>query len=162
MENYKISSGIFTYRLLCAKINYFMRQPCVYCDTYNLIINDTGIIQSLKKIDLEMLQKIILYVWNNIIVFDYLQRHIFLNFSINGHEYNFSATCDTKYYIIFLLGKNVMNTIVSNYINNIFNKYDEIILFRIWFLINLVDDNLMNKDIMHVILDKVFFDQIKN
>ena len=162
MEKYKISNGIFTYRLLCARINYFMGQMCVYCDTGNLIINDTGIIQSLKKIDLEMLQKIILYVWDNIIVFDYLQCHNFLNFGINGHEYNFSGICDSKYYIIFLLGKNVMNTIVSNYINNIFNKYDEIILFRIWFLINLTEDNLMNQDIMHVILDKVFFDQIKN
>lgn len=28
--------------------------------------------------------------------------------------------------------------------------------------INLVDSRLLNRDTMHVILDKVFFDQIKN
>ena len=160
MEIYKISSGILTYRLLCAKINYFMGETCVYCDTHNLIINDTGAIQSKEKVDLVMLQKIILYVWDNIIVFDYFNFNTFLDFSINGHNNFFSGCCCIKYYIIFLLGKRKINADLENYI--ISNKYDEVILFRIWFLINLVDDNLINKDIMHVILDKVFFDQIKN
>ena len=78
MEKYKISSGILTCRLLCAKINYFMGEMCVYCDKGNLIINDVCILR--KKVDLDMLQKIILYVWDNIFVFDYFRRGIFFKF----------------------------------------------------------------------------------
>ena len=94
-----------------------------------------------------------------LIIFDVV---FFLNFSINGVAYEFIGSCSIKYYITFLLAKRLEITDNKYYVISIFNKYDEKILFRIWFLIKLIEDNLMNQDIMHVILDKVFFDQIKN
>ena len=156
---YKVTSGIFTCRLICAKINYFMKKSWVHYNKNNLIIGGTS--DSQKCIDLDTAQKFFLYVWDNVVTIHPSIPGKY-NFRINNnYSVTFSRCPSIIYCIKILLGKFGISS-YEVFVNNIFDEYDKQILFRICFLNNLVEDNLLNNDIMHVILYKVFFDQIKN
>ena len=153
---YKVTSGILTYRLICAKINYFMKKSWVHYNKDNLIIWGTNDSDSQKCINLDTTQKFFLYVWDNVVT---IQPSIpgKYNFRINNnYSVTFSRCPSIIYCIKILLGKIGISS-YEVFVNNIFDEYDKQILFRIFFLINLVEDNLLNKDTMYVILDKVFF-----
>lgn len=144
--------GILTRRLICAKINYFSKETY---DKNNLITRDNNI-DAVKYID--MIQQNSVYVWDNIFDINCFISDGFLFFNINDkYKFYISNSWYMGEFIEILLGKNEIIAGYKDFVSTIFDKYDGLILFRIGFLIKLVEDNLLNRDTMHIILHKVFF-----
>lgn len=147
--------GLCTCRLICAKINYFTHSYVYYdMDNNKFIIKDTG--SEIIYYNCKMLEKFILYVWDNIfdVQCDIYKRFLWITINsrmkIKIYSYYGMATL-----LKFILGYGPNSNM--NYIVSVMDNNDKKILYRIWLLVILVDDNILNKDIMRIILDKLFF-----
>ena len=187
-------TGIYTSRLVCAKINIFMRDLGIkyvsYADNKFVVEDIVRILQHLRDTvgDINLIQTIdkyigssciititnlIRYVWDNIITNFTIKQNIAENvlfiavkseppyYIIKNWKYNIYRT--TQHLGFLLIGHDGNNqSYVKNLLNNYFVAYDKIILFKIGVLVTLVDRNLILREIMHIVLDKLFFDLIKN
>lgn len=182
-------TGIYTSRLVCAKINIFMRDLGIkyvsYVDNKFVVEDIVRTLQHLRDTtaDINLIQTIdkyigtsciititnlITYVWDNIITNFTIDRHItqpvlFLSFvtaplyyTIKNWKYCTYRT--SQHFGFFLIGCDGNNeSYVKNSLNKYFVAFDKVILFKIGVLVTLVDRNLILQEIMHIVLDKLFF-----
>lgn len=180
---------MYTTRLICAKINYFFKDldivyvsyidnkkfyvhdMCLILNTLLQNTDDPNVIKMINtyKNDIVVMKELILYAWDNI--FDNMKInplrerfYIYIGprqYLIQKWKYGVFESIYELGYLLFGRISYYNDYIYNDYILNRFAKYDILLIFRICCLINLIENDYLNTDIMHVILSKIFFDPIK-
>lgn len=179
------TKATLTSRLICAKMNYCVQNLNINYINYNPdknefkinemanILNDPLIYNVNRKMcgliniynhNIQTMYIFIKYVWDNIFdnIITYCGSNTLLlkigtyNYFVSEWKYGPILPFHPLEYL--LLGKTFYRS--NEYIIKKFDEYDRLSIFRIWYLIILIEDELMNMDIMKIILHKMFFDPI--